>query len=450
MGTVDKTISVCVPSGTDLTNLVASFTTTADKVCISSVEQTSGSTANDFSSIVTYTLWKGKNFNIIKVKVYDFSLPVMWIETPNNAPITSKNDYVKYASAKLYSSGSLSSLGTTGIKGRGNTTWGYVKKPYTIKLEKGKEILGMPKDKRWNLLANWMDRTDMRNDIALQLARVSPGLDWTSRGKFVELILNGKHVGNYYLCEHIKIAEDRVNITAIDEDAAKVGSVDLTGGYLMEFDTYYDETNKFKTSMNLPVNLKDPDWTKGFSKTYIQNWINTLEGKLSTASTSDYKDYLDIDSYIDWWFVHELSMNGEPNHPKSSYMYKNKESASDNKIHAGPCWDFDWKTFIPDKESSWTDKNAIWYSYLFQDPAFVARVKEKWNAQKASYDTVANTYIDSIAAEIKASVAVDKTIWPCTSTVNGDNTLSFDDAVARIKSSLQAKITWMNTQINAL
>lgn len=443
-------MTVCVPAGTNLTNLVACFSTTADKVCIGETEQTSGSTANDFSSVVTYTLWKNKKYNNIKIKVYDFPLPVMWIETPGNAKITSKNTWMEGATAKLYSSGTLTPLGVTQIKGRGNTTWGYPKNPYTIKLDKKAAILGMPKDKRWNLLANWMDRTDMRNDVALQLARVSPGLDWTSRGKFVELIMNGKHVGNYYLCEHIKIAEDRVNITAIDEDAAKAGDpVDLTGGYLMEFDTYFDEANKFRSSLNLPVNLKDPDWTTGFSKTYIQNWINGLEGKLTAVDISgtDYKDYLDIDSYIDWWFVHEMAKNGEPNHPKSSYMYKDKETATDNKIHAGPCWDFDWGTFTP--STSWNVKNAIWYSYLFKDPAFVARVKEKWNAQKAAYDAVASTYIDAVATEIKESVAADKTLWPCTSTVNGDKDLSFDDAVARLKSSLQAKIAWMDSQINS-
>lgn len=78
-----------------------------------------------------------------------------------------------------------------------------------------------------------------------------------------------------------------------------------------------------------------------------------------------------------------------------------------------------------------------------------ARVKEKWGAQKAGYEAVADTYIDDLAEKIEASVAIDKTIWPCTETVNGDNTLSFAAAVARMKSSLKAKISWMDTQISS-
>lgn len=438
-------MSVCVPSGTDLTNMVACFSSTADKVLVGETEQISGTTANDFSSAVTYTLLKGDKYNSIKVQVYAFDLPTLWIETPEHATITSKNAWMEGAGATLYSSGSLTPLGTTQIKGRGNTTWAYVKKPYTLKLDRKASILGMPRDRRWNLLANWNDRTDMRTDVALQLARVSPGLAWTPGGKFVELILNGRHIGNYYLCEHIKIASDRVNITPIDE----YNPEDLTGGYLMEFDTYFDEVNKFRSSLNLPVNLKDPDWTAGFSINYIRNWVNTLEGKLTAAdiSSTDYKDYLDIDSYIDWWLVHEMTGLYEPNHPKSSYMYKDREAAQDNRIHAGPCWDFDYYTFVPSVSSKWRVKESIWYKYLFKDPAFVARAKEKWNAQKFSYEEVANTYISALAPELKESADRDKSIWSCGS-INGDQNLSFDDAVARMQSSLKAKIAWMDSQIN--
>jgi gliding motility-associated-like protein len=58
-GTVNesaKTIAVTVPCGTSVTALVASFTTTGASVKIGGVSQTSGTTANNFSSPVTYTV----------------------------------------------------------------------------------------------------------------------------------------------------------------------------------------------------------------------------------------------------------------------------------------------------------------------------------------------------------------------------------------------------------
>jgi len=58
-GTIDenaKKISVIMPSGTNVTALVATFTTTGKSVAVNSIVQVSGTTANDFSSSVTYTV----------------------------------------------------------------------------------------------------------------------------------------------------------------------------------------------------------------------------------------------------------------------------------------------------------------------------------------------------------------------------------------------------------
>jgi hypothetical protein len=59
VGTIDdaaKTIAVTVPFGTDLTALVATFTSTGEIVQVDATVQTSGSTATDFTNFVTYTV----------------------------------------------------------------------------------------------------------------------------------------------------------------------------------------------------------------------------------------------------------------------------------------------------------------------------------------------------------------------------------------------------------
>jgi hypothetical protein len=58
-GTVNeaaKTISVTVPNGTDVTALIATFTTTGASVTVGAAVQTSGTTANNFTSPVEYTV----------------------------------------------------------------------------------------------------------------------------------------------------------------------------------------------------------------------------------------------------------------------------------------------------------------------------------------------------------------------------------------------------------
>ncbi len=57
-GTIDDeghTISVTVPAGTDVTDLIAAFTTSAETVKVGGVEQENGVTSNDFTDPVVYT-----------------------------------------------------------------------------------------------------------------------------------------------------------------------------------------------------------------------------------------------------------------------------------------------------------------------------------------------------------------------------------------------------------
>ena len=422
--------------------LVASFETNAHKVLVNGVEQESGKSVNDFSAPVTYQLESatGEKASFV-VNVSYSGLPVMIIETPNNATIPSKwEDWMKDATITILNpDGTESYSGTTSIRGRGNTTWGYPKKPYNLKLDEKAEILGMPKHKRWSLLANWMDRTLLRNKVAFEMAHATD-MAWNPHGEFVEVILNGKHEGNYLLCEHIKVDKNRVNIHELEEE-------DVDGGYIMELDVYYDETYKFKSAVrDLPYMFKDPDEVNEQQFAYMQNFINEMEASLyddGKFAQRDYLNYMDIDSYIDWWFVHELARNWEPNHPKSTYMYKDKGG----KLHAGPVWDFDWETFTP---NNWfVVKDALYYQRLFQDAAFVERVKERWTILKPKFEQI-DAFIESEAERIAPSEKMNHTMWPINQTVNRDESMTFVDAVSRMKKAYNDKLSWLDAEINKM
>ena len=115
----------------------------------------------------------------------------------------------------------LSSSG--GIRLRGNGTKYLEKSPYDLKLDKKASVLGMPEDKRWVLLANYLDRTSLRNDVGLEIARRAEGMAWNPRGEFVNLYYDGKYGGLYFLCEKIKISKHRVNIDELtDQDVGEI------------------------------------------------------------------------------------------------------------------------------------------------------------------------------------------------------------------------------------
>ena len=403
-----------------------------------------------------------KNVELVEpipdLPVISSNLPVLYVYTPNNTPITSKEVWVEESHAYLKDTdGTVTSLGKTSIRGRGNSTWSYKKKPYALKLDKKAKILDMSTDKRWDLLANFLDRTRLRNDIALEMGRRLTGLAWTPKGKYVELVLNGVHQGNYYLVEHIKISTERVNITEMK--AKDTSEEAITGGYLLELGVEYDaaETNKFLSnqfkdlyspntwgimhtgaySTQLPFMIKDPDddVIVPAQLEWITNYINDVQDKIVTGQGSEWHPLVDMDSFIDWMFIQEIVGNGEPLHPKSVYMYKNRGG----KLCMGPLWDFDYNTFNNRINVGTIYRYSIWYGFMW-DSEFFARAKQRWPAAKAVFQGI-SSYITAQAANNKASVARDLQIWGGSGKdINGDEGYDYDYAVSQIKNSITTRI----------
>ena len=380
------------------------------------------------------------------------NLPMVIITTPNNVEITSKTEWYKNSNIRIIDEdGNECMNASTSVRGRGNSTWNYPKKPYAIKLDSKAEVLGMPKHKRWVLLANWMDRTLLRNDVSFEIARRI--MEWAPRGQFVELYLNAKHQGNYYLCEQIKVDKNRVNVDELEDDSDFTDESVVSGGYILEYDTYgpNDEINYFYTSLNnYPVTIKEPDeevitsWSHPCFL-YISGYINNLEKALNeNQSWETISSLIDVNSYIDWWLVHELAYNQEPVHPKSSYMYKKRNG----KLFAGPVWDFDWGTYRPGNTNI-ALKNALYYKDLFKYDEFKAAVKERWAAIKGSCESI-DAYIEKQANLIEESNEVNIQKWPITETANGDVELSFSEAIERMREAYNERLNVVDSYISSL
>ena len=376
-------------------------------------------------------------------------LPVVYIDTPQAQPITSKEEWMEGVNIRIFKADGLLDLeGTTQMKGRGNSTWTqFPKKPYALKLDKKAEVLGMPKHKRWCLLANWMDRTLIRNAVAFEIARQTD-LAWTPSGFFVELVLNGQHIGNYYLCEQVKVDPNRVNITELK-------STSLEGGYLMEVDAWFDEAFRFRSPLyDVPWQFKDPDEVTQEQYDYMYAYIEEFEKSLKDQdrfAAHEYTNYIDSDSWADWWLVNELAQNGDVNQPKSIYISKDVGG----KLVAGPVWDFDWGTFIPVE----FNPNLDAYNYSCRGPKFYlnricredaqfrAVAKTHWMRYREKLRTVIPAYIDQLAATLAESDKINIGMWPISRTTNQDVTLSYADAVARLKRAYLEKFEWMDETI---
>lgn len=414
---------------------------------------TSGVSRVDLSQPATFRVVNENGDEAAYIVELEFSftdLPVVAIDTWGGHEIASKDRWVS-ASIAIDGNGDYEDLAQTEIEisGRGNSTWGYPKKPYKFKFDKRTEVLGMPKHKRWVLLANYNDRTMLRNDVAFHLGRMTD-LAWTPRGVFVEVVLNNRHVGNYYLCEQIRIDENRLDITEMDPYAELGEGADITGGYLLELDSYYDEVNKFLSAVqSLPVNVKAPDADDlGTPQmNYIRDYFNEAERALYGEDWLDpekgYKKYIDMESFADMYLVAELVYHYEWRHPKSTYMYKDRGG----KLCMGPMWDYDWRCFTV--EQGWYARDQLWYPRLLEDPEFVALVKSRWATLYPKFSTTAS-YISRMRSKLAASAALNWGMWSNDAGENDDNNMEYSAAVNLMQSRFSARLEWLNGAIGEL
>ena len=311
--------------------LIPTFTTNAVKVLVDEVEQKSGMTKNDFSSPVVYQfiMRNGETFQYtVKAEFLLSAIPELTITTtdPSIAEIPSKDYYLEGTLAVNGRGGYEDYTGKTEVKGRGNSTWGYPKKPYRLKLNKKAEICGLGKAKNYVLLANHLDPTLMLNSVAFKIGRLLE-LPFTNHAIPVDVVLNGIYKGSYLLTEQIEVKENRVDL-------------DENNSVMWELDSYWDDEPKFKsTAFNLPVMVKDPDltteqfeyWKKDFNAFTTQFAKEPLEG-------NSYVDMIDIESVAKFLITFNLVHNMEINHPKSVFLHKE----GNGKYVMGPIWDFDW------------------------------------------------------------------------------------------------------------
>lgn len=318
-------------------------------------------------------------------------IPVVTITTNDGQGVTDKNTW-KDATISIEGYGLFDNIETTSItlKGRGNSTYRFPKKAFNIKFAEKQKLLGMKKAKKWVFLANYRDPTLLRNDLTLYIGRLADGLEWTPKGEFVDVVFNGNYVGNYYLCEKININKQHVNIDEMT--ASDIQGDALTGGYLLQFDSSYDEVNKFKTKKcKLPVGILSPDNEECQPEhiEYITNFLDTIETLFDAEDYSTlYAEYLDINSFVDYFLIQTFCGNNDFRSPRSVYVYKKRNG----KLYAGPLWDFDFSTYY--KDVTGMNQSAWWYKYLLKDPTFRALAKERWSTLSARIEAEAFNYLE--------------------------------------------------------
>jgi hypothetical protein len=258
--------------------------------------------------------------------------------------------------------------GDIGIEIRGAYSASLPQKPYSFETRNpygenlNVSLLGLPEENDWILLANYNDKSFLRNALAGHLFRRMG--HYAPRTRHCEVVVNGNYQGIYVLTEKIKRDKNRVDIAKLE--ATENSGDDVTGGYIIKTDYYEGDdswmsnfppaTRPGKRVYHVYVYPK-PDEITEAQKTYIQSYVNSFEEALHGPDFKDwatgYKAYLDLKSFRDYFILSELTRNVDA-YKKSRFLFKDKESKG-GRIFSGPPWDYDW---------AWKD---IWDCYMFSN-----------------------------------------------------------------------------------
>lgn len=371
-------------------------------------------------------------------------LPQLSLSLPTDAPALARNEWIENVRIRVtdetgsrdYSSPYLS------IEGRGHSTFSKPKKPYNLKLDRERSLLGLPARKKYALLAGFMDHSLIRNALAGAVARQTSLANTTPQGRFVSLRVDGEEQGIYYLCEKVT---DMVSEETL----------------LLELDTYAVEEDNatFRTAtLQQPVSVKLPKKLPAALLAETERIVNEAEANPAA--------HIDFDTFADYLLVQELCMNAEPNGPRSCFMHL----LPDGRIAAGPIWDFDL-AFISVNVDAKNDlrplrlshldglrkltpdslycARSLWYNRLLQDSAFVTHLKGRWQMLKPRFEDV-TACIDSLDQLIRPEAIADQQRWNHLEPARFDSCTTYESAIATLRKTYTERIQKLDSLVHKL
>ena len=383
--------------------------------------------------------------------------------------------------------------GNIGIEYRGSSSQLFDKKSYGFETwdEENEDmdypLLGFPEEEDWIFYGPYSDKTLIRNkliyDLSNQIGR------YASRTKFCELTINNQYMGVYVFMEKLKRDKNRIAIKKLEND--DLDSINISGGYIIKIDKSDDENGEqvyndfnafisnykpnYATYQSIWFNYEYPkpkdihNEQKQYINSYFDNFEKALSGINFKDSLSGYRKYIDVESFIDFFILNELSNNLD-GYRLSTYLHKNRNE----KLKIGPIWDFNLSFgngnyCNGDKYDTWTYKFnetcsddfwliPFWWEKLLEDPYFVNKLKERWNELRKKelsdeniFQMIQN-YISILKNESGAVYrnyskwnVIGKYLWPNNYVGN-----SYESEIDYLIKWISKRNNWLDKSINEL
>lgn len=363
----------------------------------------------------------------------------------------------------------LSSLAQ--ISYRGNSSRFFDKKSYSIHLvskdgiENKKECIGMSDHNEWILNGPFLDRSLLRNYLALNIS--GEIMDYAPNVRYCELFVDGEYKGLYLLMESITKGEGRINMKKPDKNSSVTGYIvrlDRKGKGDQELNDYAHYTYRSGISA-LDVRYPGLNQITEGRMEYIRKDISKIEKLLYSYDLIDdrkgYSKYIDLNAFAEYFIINEFFRNIDAGRFSTLYY---KEARGKLK----PCvWDFnngcDNYMDYSWNEAGFSMINAPLFDALIKDKKFVTTVVAKYGQLRKgllSEEYLLN-YIDETNRWLGDSIKRNYTVWGYVfdlSNYNGmtylspveRNVTSHEQAVKQLKSFIVARGSWLDEHIDTL
>lgn len=377
--------------------------------------------------------------------------------------------------------------GYAGIEFRGSSSQQFPKKPYGFETwdSAGAEVdfplLGFPAEADWTLIANYSDKSLIRNALLYQTTRATGR--YAARNALVEVLVNGEYMGVYLMTEKLKRDNNRINLPRLN--VTDTSGTRLTGGYILKVDKatgtggndgfnsiYPPWHGNANQSIRFLYEYPAFDEINNAQKAYIKSVVDSFEATLRGSNWLDpqwgYRRFVEAGSFVDFYLLNELSRNVD-GYRISTYFHKNRDNAGFSPLVMGPVWDFDIafgnaNYCMGDQTTGWAwmfnqvcpadgYQVPFWWERFTGDPAFNNEARCRWNALRQGPISNVNMMarIDSLAGLLQESQQRNFTQWPILGIYTWPNVAPFPTTYAgeiqKLKQWIQVRMNWMDQNL---
>lgn len=431
--------------------LIPQFSYQGKNLTIGGKAVESGVTSIDFGKPQKLTVTSDLLSKDYTVYVYSYTgLPMVWLTTNNREDI-SVSDLVYEAKLKIVENARTRGAGdvieaNARLKAIGPLSWvsskldgssQMGKNNYRFTINAAYSVLDDPMNTTWELLSNAKDATMLHTQTGFHLGKIS-NLHFTPHFHFADLMLNERYFGTYLLGESIDYTNNRTGV----ESNGFIVKIDASNGR-----TYFKTDN-----LEQPVTIVSPTVFSGdedyqFISNYVRSAESALFGSNFTDATEGWQRYLDMDSFVDWYLINEIAKNLDGDFGAECYMNMKR----DGKLRMGPLWKMERSFGYGDSSTSdFVIKNVKWYNRLFQDPAFVAKVKERFTYFYNHKNDILKE-IDADVIYLRNAIPENNNKWEVFSGSSADDVRKkYQKEVTTMKSWIEKRMDWLNDEISKL